>query len=79
MPMMNDQLNTGDECVVNSDDGCDLIVDIYPLSNYFFSSKPPPPPPAAALRLKSKYEDVHGMRNSVEAVILVRILMFCIV
>ncbi|KAJ0531894.1 putative NUDIX hydrolase-like domain superfamily [Helianthus annuus] len=82
MPMMNDQLNTGDECVVNSDDGCDLIVGIYPLSNYFFSSKPPPPPAAAvkdetladrALRLKSKYEDVHGMRNSVEAVILVEL------
>ncbi|KAK9073695.1 hypothetical protein SSX86_006289 [Deinandra increscens subsp. villosa] len=68
MPMIN-----------GNSDGCDTVVDIYPLSSYFFGSKPAA---AAAfkdesladrvLRLKSNY-NAYGMRTCVEAVILVEL------
>nr|XP_043627830.1 pre-mRNA cleavage factor Im 25 kDa subunit 1 [Erigeron canadensis] len=58
-----------------------VVVDIYPLSNYYFTSKQPHISSFVkdqesladrALRLKSNYE-IHGMRTCVEAVILVEL------
>ncbi|PWA94387.1 CFIM-25-like protein [Artemisia annua] len=66
----------------NKGDDDHLVVDIYPLSNYYFTSKPASSHVAAfkddqtladhALRLKSNY-DARGMRTCVEAVLLVEL------